>query len=81
MRDYSPLNGNHRLPIKKVDQPTISLVLAISEENGIEHYGIYKKGFDQQMFGDYLNNLSVANKHENIVILMDNCSIHKTPTM
>jgi hypothetical protein len=46
MRDYSPLNANHRIPIKKTDQPTFSLVLGISEENGIEHYGIYPKKFN-----------------------------------
>ena len=33
------------------------------------------------MFGDYLDNLSVANKHENIAVMMDNCSVHKTPAM
>ena len=33
------------------------------------------------MFGDYLDNLSVANKHENIAVMMDNCSVHKTEAM
>ena len=33
------------------------------------------------MFGDYLDNLSVANKHEKIAIMMDNASLHKTPAM
>ena len=78
MRDYSLVNSNHRVPIKKVDQPTFSLVLAISEEDGIEHYGIYKKCFDQEMFADFLDNLFVANSHHKIACFMDNASFHKT---
>jgi transposase len=33
------------------------------------------------MFGDYLDNLSTANKHGKIALLMDNASLHKTPAM
>ena len=62
----------------KVDQPTYTLVLAISEEEGLEHYAIYKKGFNEIMFGDYLDNLYIENKHHRIAIFMDNCSSHKT---
>ena len=64
--------------MSKVDQPTFSLILAISEENGLEHYDIYKKGFNEIMFADFLDNLYVANKNTKIALFMDNVSSHKT---
>ena len=78
MSDYTQLRNTHHIPMKKVDQPTYSLILAISEEGGLEHYDIYKKGFNEEMFEDYLNNLYIANKHHRIAVFMDNCSSHKT---
>ena len=53
-------------------------MLAISEEDGLEHYGIYKDCVTQTQFIDYLDNLYVENKHLKIAILMDNFSAHKT---
>ena len=41
LTEYSPLHHNHRVPQSKVIQPVFSLILAISEENGLEHYRIY----------------------------------------
>ena len=76
--DYSPHKKNHRLPMSKVDQPTVSLVLSISEENGLEHYGIYKKGFNETMFADFLEKLYEDNKHAKIALFMDNATSHKT---
>ena len=62
----------------QVSQPAYSLVLAISQENGLEHYGVYKNCVDQQKFADYLDELYIANKHDKIAVLMDNFSAHKT---
>jgi len=53
-------------------------VLAISEENGLEHYEVYKKGFNETMFADFLEHLYEVNKHVKIALLMDNASTHKT---
>ena len=53
----------------------------MSEENGLEHYGIYKKGFNESMFADYLDNLYVPNKHNKLALFMDNVSSHKTHTI
>ena len=78
MSDYTNKNYKHRIPMLKVSQPAYSLVLAISEENGLEHYGVYKNCVDQIKFADYLDELYIANKHEKIAVLMDNFSAHKT---
>ena len=75
---YSPYKTSHRIPMSSVDQPTYSLILAISKENGLEHYDVYKKGFNEVMFADYLDKLYIANKHGSIAVFMDNVSSHKT---
>ena len=60
--DYSPYKTSHQIPMSSVDQPTYSLVFAISMENGLEHYDVYKKGFNEVMFSDYLDNLYIQNE-------------------
>ena len=81
MNDYTNKNTKHCILMKLVSQPAYSLVLAISEESELEHYGVYRDCVNQEKFNDYLNHLSVANKHKNIAILMDNFSAHKTPAI
>ena len=56
-------------------------MLAISEEDGLEHYGIYKDCVNQNKFAEYLDNLYVDNKHLKIAVLMDNFSAHKTKSI
>ena len=81
MTDFTNKNVKHCIPMKNVSQPAYSLVLAISEESGLEHCGIYKDCVKSETFIDYLHNISTANKHEKIALLMDNASLHKTPAM
>ena len=76
--DYSPLKTNHCIPMEMVNQPVYSLVLAISYENGVEHYEIFKKCIDENRFMSYLDDLSIANKHHKVALFMDNLSSHKT---
>jgi len=54
MHDYTPLNTVHHVPMTKVNQLYYSLILAVSEEDGVEHYGIYDKAIDQKKFTDFL---------------------------
>ena len=52
--------------------------MGISKENGLEHYEVSKKRFNETMFMGYLENLSIANKHKKIALFMDNAKSHKT---
>ena len=40
--DYTNKKYKHRIPMVQVSQPAYSLVLAVSEESGLEHFGVYK---------------------------------------
>ena len=78
MTDYTNVKQKHQLPLVKVSQPVYSLILAISEENGLEHCKMYTRSVDVQRFSEYLDELYVQNKHEKIAVLMDNLRAHKT---
>ena len=78
MTDYTNLNYKHRIPLTQLNHTAYALVFAISLEEGLEHYGIYKTPFRQDSFIDYLENLCIANKHTKIAVMMDNASNHKT---
>ena len=79
LTEYSPLHHNHRVPQSKVIQPVFSLILAISEENGLEHFQIFKKYVNRQKFMEYLDGLYVENKHEKITLFADNLQVHRSP--
>lgn len=79
MSDYTNLNTKHRIPMTKVSQPAYQVILAISEENGLEHCGYYTKSGDTKRFKEYINELYVANKDAKIAVLMDNLGVHKSP--
>jgi len=48
----------------------------MSEEKGIEHTKVYKKSVDHTKFTEYLDELSILNKHEPICIFLDNLKVH-----
>ena len=50
----------------------------MSKENGLEHYEVSKKRFNENMFGEFLDNLYIDKKHRKIALFMDNASSHKT---
>ena len=74
--DYTLLKTPHRIAQTSINQPVFALIFAISEENGLEHYRIYKKLIDYEKFNEYLDELYVANKHDNIAIFLDNLKVH-----
>ena len=60
-----------------MNQPCYALILAISEERGIEHTQIFDKSVNKEKFIEYLINLRSANPFERIAIFMDNMSVHR----
>ena len=45
MTDYTNLNYKHRIPLTQLNHTAYALVFAISLEEGLEYYGIYKTPF------------------------------------
>ena len=59
-------------------QPIFTVILGVSRENGLEHYMVSNKRFNETMFLEYLDELYVDNKHDKLAVFMDNASSHKT---
>ena len=74
--DYTLKSKPHRIPLASINQPCQALIFAISEENGIEHTKVFKKSVDHSKFIEYLDELSILNKHEPICIFLDNLRVH-----
>ena len=68
----------HQIPQKNVDQPVYALILAISEEKGLEHHQIFDKSVNGAKFKEYLLNLRRKNEYQKIAIFLDNLQVHKT---
>ena len=60
-----------------VNQPVFALILAVSEENGLEYNQLFDKSVNKEKFIEYLINLRNANLYKRIAIFMDNLSVHK----
>ena len=75
--DYTNINQKHKIPLAKVNQTAYAVILAISEEDGLEHYKIYNNSVDKTKFKEYLDELYIQNKHIKIAVLMDNLTAHK----
>lgn len=61
-----------------MNQPCYALILAVSEENGLEYNQLFNKSVNTEKFIQYLVNLRNANLYQRIAIFMDNLSVHKT---
>ena len=76
--DYSPLKCPHRIPQSSINQPVYALILALSQEKGLEFYRIFEKSVDGEKFIEYLDGLYIENKHERVAIFLDNLRVHKS---
>ena len=79
MKDFTPPKTFHHVSMKQASHPYYSLLLAISEDSGVEHFEIYDKAVNQDRFMHFLDQLYIINKHNKIAVFMDNLSSHKTP--
>ena len=74
---YSPIKVNIAVPQKLVTQPCFALILAISEEDGLEYSQIFEKSVDHIKFIEYLEKLRARNPFQRLAIFMDNLRVHK----
>ena len=75
---YSPLKTNLCIPQKLMNQKRYHLILAISEDKGVEYSEIVEGSMNQYRFMEYLVNLRQRNPFERIALYMDNYRVHKT---
>ena len=54
------------------------MVLAISREKGIESILVFEKSINKDKFKIFLDSIRSANPFENVMLMMDNLSLHKS---
>ena len=57
---------------------TIAVILAVSRERGIELVDIYEKSINRQKFKLFLERLRAHNFYNDVTLVMDNLSVHKS---
>lgn len=64
------------LPEKRFQTKTLSLILAISNSNGIEHFRIHKKPISRKEYLEFIGELAKLNENKPFGIFMDNMRVH-----
>jgi hypothetical protein len=64
------------LPEKRFQTKTLSLILAISNSNGIEHFRIHKKPISRKEYLEFISELAELNDNKPFGIFMDNMRVH-----
>ena len=54
------------------------MVLAVSRERGVELVDVYKKSINKRKFKHFLERLRQLNYADDIMLMMDNVSFHKS---
>ena len=57
---------------------TKAVILAISREKGIESIMFFEKSINKQKFRIFLEEIRSANPYEDVMLMMDNLSLHKS---
>ena len=76
--EWSLPKENFRLPISRLDEPTLAMLAGVSKEQGKEHYMVFDKSVNVAKFQEYLAELRVKNGEDKICLFMDNLSAHKS---
>ena len=59
-----------------LNEPTMALLMCISQENGIEPWKIYKKSVNTDKFCQYLHLVRERHPDTQLTIFMDNLRVH-----
>ena len=75
--DWSKKHKNASIDWQKMDTGALAVVAAISREQGVEMAMIFPKSLNVSRFKIFLDNLRAAHPFDDIMLVMDNLSVHK----
>ena len=76
--EWSLPNKPMCLDIGQQNTKPIAVLGAVSRENGMDMYMLFKKSVDQMKFKTFLQELRDKYPFDDIHLIMDNLSVHKT---
>ena len=75
---WSEKLNNAQVDLSWVNSPCKAIIIAVSREMGLENIEIYKNSINKQKFKTFLENLRSKFLFDDIMLVMDNLSIHKS---
>ena len=69
---------NVRLDMSWVKEPNMACIIAVSQEMGLEKIEVYRNSINKVKFKIFLENLRNKYPFDDIMLVMDNLSVHKS---
>ena len=69
---------NVELDMSRMKQPNMACIIAVSQEIGLEKIEVYRNSINKTKFKSFLDNLRHKYPFDNIMLVMDNLSVHKS---
>ena len=76
--EWSKRNKNIWLPVERMNNRYTAVIASISEGCGFEYFELHDCAVDSQIFCSFLRKLRQINIGQQITIVMDNLTAHKT---
>ena len=76
--DWSKLKQNTMLDYRQMSMKPIAVLGAVSREKGIEHVMTFPKSVNITKFKTFLEELRIKNPFDDVILMMDNLSIHRS---
>ena len=69
---------NAKIDKSWIKEPSKAILLAVSQEMGLDHLEIHNNSINKRKFKSFLDHLRAKFPFDNMVLVMDNLSIHKS---
>ena len=79
--EYCHPNDNIKLPQNFLNEPTLALLMGISNEEGVEQSMVVQKAFDARSFIKYIELVVKKHRNQKIALFMDNLGVHHARTV
>ena len=75
--EWSLPKTNVYLDLSKIDTDVIAVIGAVSREYGLDHHMLWKKSVNKTKFCFFIEELRAKYPFDDIMLMMDNLSVHR----
>ena len=69
---------NAKIDMREAYMKPKAIILAVSREKGLDHFEVFDFSIDKRKFMTFLDNLRSKYLYDDILLMMDNLSLHKS---
>ena len=77
-RAWTPLRTNVPLDMKEITGEIFCIIAAVSREKGLEHFDVFERSITKIKWKMFLEDLRNKNPFDDIILIMDQLSLHKS---